>query len=99
MRTSWVPLKRWKLLVLAIAAIGLPAGAQQPAPANVDDILRQARKEISDFEKAGGKKDAPQHPVGKWVQSLWAVHEKSARTADGAKAATEAVHLLIHADR
>jgi hypothetical protein len=65
----------------------------------VDSILVQARGEIRSFEKAGGKKSDPNHPVEKWVQALWKLHEDSARTPGAAKAASEAVHLLIHADR
>jgi hypothetical protein len=31
--------------------------------------------------------------------TLWALYEQSPRTPEAAKAASEAVHLLIHADR
>ena len=73
--------------------------AQQSATSDVDTMLRQARDEIRDFEKAGGKKDDPSHPISKWVKALWALREKSPGTVDTAKATSEAVHLLIHADR
>lgn len=73
--------------------------AAQRGPDEVETTLRKAREEIRDFDKAGGKKDDPNHPVEKWVPKLWAIHEKSPRTPDAAKAASEAVHLLIHADR
>src|SRR5712692_7248395 len=73
--------------------------AQQPAASDVDTMLRQAREEIGNFEKAGGKKDDPKHPVEKWVQALWELREKSPRPPETAKATSEAVHLLIHADR
>ena len=62
-------------------------------------MLRQARQEIQAFEKAGGKKDDPNHPVEKWAAALWAIRDKSPRTPDSAKATSEAVHLLIHAGR
>src|ERR1039458_5801077 len=52
-----------------------------------------------DFEKTGGKKGDANHPVEKWVRTLWAVYEESPRTPEGDKAAVQAVHLLIHADR
>jgi len=65
----------------------------------VETILAQARGDIRDFEKGGGRKDDPNHPVGKWVLTLWALYEQSPRTPEAAKAASEAVHLLIHADR
>jgi hypothetical protein len=82
----------WALLA------GVAAAQQAPAPA-VDEMLRQARQEISAFEKAGGKKSDPQHPVGKWVQELWKRRETFAGSADTATATSEAVHLLVHADR
>jgi hypothetical protein len=66
-------------------------GFAQSEPPAVNAMLRQARAEIRDFEKAGGKKDDPQHPVEKWVQKLWAARLPTATV--------EAVHLLIHADR
>ena len=75
------------------------AAAQQPNLGEVDTILQQARDEIRNFDKAGGKKDDPNHPIAKWVQALWALREKSPRSVEMAKATTEAVHLLIHADR
>jgi hypothetical protein len=78
--------------------VGVAAAQQATAPA-VDEMLRQARQEISAFEKAGGKKSDPQHPVGKWVQELWKRRETSPGSADTATATSEAVHLLVHADR
>ena len=35
----------------------------------------------------------------KWLQALWAFHERSPRSPETAKATSEALHLLIHADR
>jgi tetratricopeptide (TPR) repeat protein len=81
---------------LTVAALGAP---QQPAASDVETTLAQAREEIRNFEKAAGKRDDPSHPVGKWVQALWALYERAPRTLETAKAASEAVHLLIHADR
>jgi tetratricopeptide (TPR) repeat protein len=37
--------------------------------------------------------------VEKWLQALWAFHERSPRSPETAKATSEALHLLIHADR
>ena len=85
------------LAILSMAAT--LALAQQPATTDVEAMLVQARGEIRSFEKAGGKKSEANHPVEKWVQELWKLHEDSPRTPGAAKAATEAVHLLIHADR
>src|SRR5215472_3360425 len=96
--TRILPLNRI-LPLLAILVAGLPASAQQPPATDVEAILRQAREEIRNFEKAGGRKDDPNHPVEKWVRTLWKAHDESPGTADAATAASEAVHLLIHADR
>jgi hypothetical protein len=62
-------------------------------------MLRQAREEIRNFEKADGKKDDPNHPAAKWPQALCVLRERFPRTPETAKATSEAVHLLIHADR
>jgi len=80
----------------AAAAI---AAAQQAATSDVEAILAQAYRDIRNFEKAGGKKDDPNHPVEKWVQTLWQLYEESPGKPAAAKAASEAVHLLVHADR
>jgi hypothetical protein len=93
--------KNWRLgfcLVLLAPACGVST-AQQVSKPSVDDVLRQARREISSFEKAGGKKSDPLHPVGKWAQELWSWRTASPGSTDTAKATSEAVHLLIHADR
>ena len=82
-----------------LLSAALVANAQQPAASDVETLLGRAREEIRGFEKAGGRKDAPDHPVGKWVQTLWALYDQSPRSPGAAKAASEAVHLLIHADR
>ncbi len=87
----------WRLAFFGLFLTML--AAQQPASSDVDTMLREAHDEIGNFEKAGGKKDDPNHPVEKWVQALWALREKSPRPPETAKATSEAVHLLIHADR
>jgi tetratricopeptide (TPR) repeat protein len=93
-------LRVWSTGLLAIwLAAEAPAAPQQPAASDVETILAQAREEIRSFEKAGGRKDDPNHPVGKWVLKLWALYEQAPRSPETAKAASEAVHLLIHADR
>jgi hypothetical protein len=86
-------------LVLAVASATLLSAQQAPIAGGVDDTLRQARQEIADFEKAGGKKDDPGHPVVKWAQELWKWRDKSPGSPDAAKATSEAVRLLVVADR
>jgi hypothetical protein len=96
MKKTWLRIIR-SLTILATATT--LAVAQQAATTDVNSVLVQARGEIRSFEKAGGKKSDPNHPVEKWVQALWKLHEDSPGTPGAAKAAIEAVHLLIHADR
>jgi hypothetical protein len=70
-----------------------------PKVDRVGDMLRQARQEISDFQKAGGKNSDPDHPAEKWARELWKWRETSPGTPDAARATTEAVRLLVYADR
>jgi hypothetical protein len=94
-------MKKWRLgswLLLLLSAC-VVSTAQQASKPPVDEVLRQAHEEISSFEKGGGKKSDPLHPVGKWAQELWTWRTASPGSADTAKATSEAVHLLIHADR
>jgi len=88
-------MKRFAIFSAAVAL----AAAQQAARSDVETVLAQGRGEIRNFEKAGGKRGDPSHPVEKWVRTLWTLYEESPRTAEAGKAASEAVHLLIHADR
>jgi hypothetical protein len=94
-------MKKWRLgfCFLLLAPACLVSRAQQASKPTVDEVLRQARQEISSFEKGGGKKSDPLHPVGKWTQELWTWRTASPGSAETAKATSEAVHLLIHADR
>ena len=96
MSKLWLRITRSLVIIASTAAF---VAAQQAATGDVETMLAQARAEIRSFEKAGGKKDDPNHPVGKWVHALWKVYEESPRTPAAAKAASESVHLLIHADR
>ena len=66
---------------LLILMVALGSAAQQTASGDVDTMLRQARDEIRNFEKARGKRDDPSHPIEKWVNALWALREKSPRNA------------------
>ena len=62
-------------------------------------MLRQARQEILNFQKAGGQNVDPGHPAEKWVSELWRWRDRSQGTPDAARATTEAVRLLVYADR
>ena len=84
----------WLILVAVLAIATLPA--QPPA---LEVVLRQARQEISDFKKAGGKNSDPAHPAEKWAKELWKWRDASPGTPEAAKATTEAVRFLVYADR
>lgn len=86
------------LAAAALLAAWAPAVAQRNS-GSVDALLDRARKEIREFERGGGKRDDPKHPVEKWVRELWRAHEAAPQSADGGKAASEVVHLLVHVDR
>jgi hypothetical protein len=62
-------------------------------------MLREARQEVQNFQKAGGKTTDPAHPAEKWAEELWKWRDQSPGTPDAAKATTEAVRLLVYADR
>lgn len=93
------------LLAAGLAAFLAPSGATQPAAgrdgplSDVDEVLKQARSEIAQFEKGGGSKQDVRHPVAAWVDRLWAFRDKDPGTRAAGKATAEAIHLLVHADR
>jgi hypothetical protein len=72
---------------------------QAPVAGGIDDMLRQARQEVSSFQRSGGKNNDPGHPAEKWAQELWNWRERSPGTPDAARATTEALRLLVYADR
>jgi hypothetical protein len=90
-------LRLWPVVLVASATF--LSAQQSPVAGGVDDMLRQARQEIANFEKAGGAKDDPGHPVGRWMRELWKWRDKSPGSPDAAKATSEAVRLLVLADR
>jgi tetratricopeptide (TPR) repeat protein len=90
-------LRLWPVLLLATAT--LLFAQQAPVAGGVRDMVRQARQEIESFEKAGGRKDDPGHPVVKWTRELWKWRDTSAGTPDAAQATSQAMMLLAYAER
>src|SRR5215471_12185765 len=88
-------LRLWSVLLVPFATLL----AQHPTPSGLEDTLRQARQEISDFQKAGGKNDDPGHPAPKWAATLWQWRDRLPASPDASRATTEAVRLLVFADR
>lgn len=99
MRRATVLLACSCLTLLSPIGIARQSPAKDPAREKVTEMLRQARTEIGEFEKNGGKRDAPEHPVGRWVQQLWQIRSQHPNSPAASLATTEAVHLLVHADR
>jgi hypothetical protein len=91
------PLRPWPVLLLTSATLLFAQQAQ--VAGGVDDMLRQARQEIANFEKAGGRKDDPGHPVVKWTRELWKWRDTSPGSPDAAKATSQAIRLLVYAER
>jgi len=87
------------LLGLAAAAAAQPAAEKEPLLAEVEGLLKAARGEIAQFERGGGKRIDPRHPVSVWVEKLWAFRELHPPSSATGKATAEAIHLLVHADR
>jgi hypothetical protein len=99
-------MKRARAFVVVAAFVGIAsAAASQPAAstdaplAEVEALLKAARAEIAQFERDGGKRTDPHHPVSVWVEKLWALRELQPPSAATGKATAEAIHLLVHADR
>jgi tetratricopeptide (TPR) repeat protein len=85
--------------VLLVGSGTLLPAQQAPGISGIDDVLRQAREEIANFQKAGGKNNDPGHPAEKWAKELWKWRNTSLGTPNAARATTEAVRMLVYADR
>ena len=93
-------MKVWlRLYWLGVLASAVLVHAQAPGAAGLDDMLRQARQEILDFKKAGGQNSDSRHPARKWARELWKWRDTSPGTPEADRATTEAVRLLVYADR
>ncbi len=73
------------------------AGAQQSAE-SVSAMVQRAWEELEEFQKAGGKPEAENHPGRRWADILWQYHKEQPESPDAVRAAAEALHLLVHSD-
>jgi peroxiredoxin len=96
-RVLWLGL----LLLLAITAAAQDAPQQSSDPEldRVQAMLRQAHSEAEQYNQSGGKTSDANHPNRKWAATLWKYREEHPGTEAAARAAAEALHLLIHADQ
>jgi hypothetical protein len=90
-------------VVLSVTSFTQTAPAQTQSPdalfERAEGLVRDAQREIETFRKGGGKNDDPQHPAAKWVATLWEFREQNPGTRATGRATSEAIHLLVHADR
>jgi hypothetical protein len=86
-------------VVLTFAGPGMLAqSTQSPAVTEVRQTIDAARKDIKNYEAAGGAAGAADHPAVKWDTVLWAYRERYPRTEAAALASAEAVRLLVRAE-
>jgi len=90
------------LILLAAFAASAQEPARKPADPELDKIealIRGAWQEFDRFTGAGGKPGDPNNPMGKWAVALWEYRQQHTGTAAAARATSESVHFLIHAER
>lgn len=83
--------------VCLLALTGL-AAAQEEKSEPISALIQRAWDEVAKLEESGGKPDAEDHPGKKWADLLWKYHKEHPESPDAARAAAEALHLLIHSD-
>jgi hypothetical protein len=96
------PFLSFCLILLA----ALAASAQEPTRKSADPeldkietLIRDAWHEFDRFTGGGGKPGDPNNPMGKWAATLWQYRDQHPGTAAAARATSESVHFLIHADQ
>jgi peroxiredoxin len=94
---SWLGLVL--LLAAAVGAQDAPPKPSDPELERVQGLIRQAWQESDEFIKAGGKTSAAAHPNRKWAATLWQYRGEHPGTPAAARATSEALHLLVHADQ
>jgi hypothetical protein len=65
----------------------------------VEALIREAWQEFDRFTGAGGKASDPNNPMVKWSATLWQYREQHPATPAAARATSESIHFLMHADR
>lgn len=99
-------MNRLLLLLLAVALAALPATSrlQRPARAGdpaeierVEQMIDQALAALREWNRAGGKDGAPDHPAHEWAARLWEYREEHPGTEAASLATAEALHQWVHA--
>ena len=87
------------LVTLTARAQNTSAKPDDPELNRVQAMVRQAKEESEQFSKSGGKASEPNNPNLKWAATLWEYRNKHPGTPATAIATTEALRLLVRADR
>ena len=87
------------LLTLTATAQNTSAKPDDPELERVQAMVRQAKEESEQFSKSGSKASEPNNPNLKWAATLWEYRDKHPGTPATAIATTEALRLLVRADR
>ena len=92
--------------LLALVFLVLPAIAQNTQPKTndremdrVQAMITQAKQEVEQFSKSGGKPDDAKHPNRKWAATLWRYRLKHPGTPASVVATTQALILLYRSNR
>lgn len=94
---------RLLLLLLAAALAALPAASHLQRPGDpaeierVEQMIDQALAALREWNRAGGKDGAPDHPAHEWAARLWEYREKHPGTEAASLATAEALHQWVHA--
>ena len=87
------------LVTLTASAQNPSARPDDPELNRVQAMVRQAREESEQFSRSGSKASEPNNPNLKWAATLWEYRNKHPGTPATAIATTEALRLLVRADR
>ncbi len=87
------------LLTIAAGAQDAPKKPSDPELDRVETMSRQAWQASEQFTKSGGKASDANHPNRKSAATLWQYRGEHPGTPAAARATSEALHLLIHADQ
>jgi tetratricopeptide (TPR) repeat protein len=90
------------LIFASILTVAATAAAGQPPASAADSELRAAvetaRKAVEAYKAGGGLPATANHPAIAADAALWAIRERHAGTDAAARAAAEAVRLLVRAE-
>ncbi len=87
------------LATVTARAQNASAKPDDPELDRVQAMVRQAREESEQFSKSGGKASETNNPNLKWAATFWEYRNKHPGTPATAIATTEALRLLVRADR